>query len=243
MRHVPFQETWPESWRYSHPYDRLEIWGDLRHRGYAYAYAERRRHALELIRRAVAPPARVLDIAAAWETMIFVVVTAILVPATMRWHWWRFPARAFTLGVIGTAVEVTAIAVFTDWGNEVKLPVTIGISLLWCIALGLALPPTDREVLLRFYASVRPFGVWGPVRRDAAARGLVPVRDPQPWFDVLNGFLSMGLQVALCLVAFFALLGRTDSAIAAGLCVATLAVVMYFTWYRTLPRHDEATLG
>lgn len=65
MRHVPFQDTWPESWRYSHPYDRLEIWGDLRHRGYAYAYAERRRHALELIRRAVAPPARVLDIAAA----------------------------------------------------------------------------------------------------------------------------------------------------------------------------------
>lgn len=65
MRHVPFQDTWPESWRYSHPYDRLEIWGDLHHRGYAYAYAERRRHALELIQRAVAPPARVLDIAAA----------------------------------------------------------------------------------------------------------------------------------------------------------------------------------
>ncbi|MFO1055188.1 MAG: hypothetical protein U1F36_23465 [Planctomycetota bacterium] len=183
------------------------------------------------------------DIAAAWETMIFVVVTAILVPATMRWHWWRFSARAFTFGVIGTAVEVTTIALFTDWGNEVKLPVSIALSLLWCIGLGLMLPSTDREVLLRFYANVRPFGVWGPVRRDAVGRGLVPARDPLPWFDVLNGFLSMGLQVALCLLAFFALLWRTDSAIAAGACVVVLGVVMYFTWYRTLPPRDEQPIG
>ncbi|MGE3310366.1 MAG: class I SAM-dependent methyltransferase [Limisphaerales bacterium] len=65
MRHVPLQESWPESWRYSHPYDRLEIWGELHHRGYAYAYAERRRHTLDLVRRAAAPPARILDVAAA----------------------------------------------------------------------------------------------------------------------------------------------------------------------------------
>ncbi len=65
MRHVPLQESWPESWRYSHPYDRLEIWGELHHRGYAYAYAERRRHTLELVRRAAAPAARILDVAAA----------------------------------------------------------------------------------------------------------------------------------------------------------------------------------
>ncbi len=33
------------------------------------------------------------NIISAWETMIFVVVTMILIPATMRWHWWRFSAR------------------------------------------------------------------------------------------------------------------------------------------------------
>lgn len=65
MRRVEIQESWPESWKYSHPYDELEVWGSLRHRGYAYAYAERRRHTLELVARAAPPPARVLDIAAA----------------------------------------------------------------------------------------------------------------------------------------------------------------------------------
>lgn len=65
MRHVPLQENWPESWKYSYPYDLLEVFGALHHRGYAYAYAERRRHVLELVGRAAPPPATVLDIAAA----------------------------------------------------------------------------------------------------------------------------------------------------------------------------------
>jgi len=30
----------------------------------------------------------------AWQTMIFVVVTAVLVPATLRWHWWRSSQRS-----------------------------------------------------------------------------------------------------------------------------------------------------
>jgi hypothetical protein len=35
------------------------------------------------------------NIVTAWETMVFVVVTVILVPATLRWHYWRFGAKAF----------------------------------------------------------------------------------------------------------------------------------------------------
>lgn len=65
MRRVEPKEDWPESWKYSYPYDLLEIYGSTHHRGYAYAYAERRRHTLEMVRAAAPPPARVLDIAAA----------------------------------------------------------------------------------------------------------------------------------------------------------------------------------
>lgn len=65
MRHVPFDASWPETWRQSYAYDQLECWGATHHLGYAYAYAERRRHALQLVRRAASPPATVLDVAAA----------------------------------------------------------------------------------------------------------------------------------------------------------------------------------
>ena len=65
MKRVHPAATWPESWRRSFEYDRLEIYGEAHHRGYAYSYRVRRRHALELVRKAVRPPARVLDVAAA----------------------------------------------------------------------------------------------------------------------------------------------------------------------------------
>lgn len=183
------------------------------------------------------------DIAAAWEFMIFFVVTAILVPATMRWHWWRFSARGFGLGVLGTAVVVLAVWLTTSWPDAVKLPVTIGLSLLWCLLLGFLLPPAERDVLVRFYANVRPFGVWGPVRRDAVARGLVPERDPQPMYDVVNGLLTMALQMSLCLVPFYGLLWRFAEAGMALAAAAAIGGVLYFTWYRTLPSRDEKVVA
>jgi 2-polyprenyl-3-methyl-5-hydroxy-6-metoxy-1,4-benzoquinol methylase len=57
---------WPESWKLSHHYDRLELGGpDRESLGYQYAYWGRRDVALELVARAEKPPARVLDVAAA----------------------------------------------------------------------------------------------------------------------------------------------------------------------------------
>lgn len=65
MRRVHPEPNWPESWKYSHPYDLLEVYGGRHHAGYAYAYSERRKHTMDLVKLAAPPPARVLDIAAA----------------------------------------------------------------------------------------------------------------------------------------------------------------------------------
>jgi len=65
MKRVHIQEDWPESWKLSHAYDLQEVYGHVTNRGYAYAYANRRRLTLALLTQALAPGARILDIAAA----------------------------------------------------------------------------------------------------------------------------------------------------------------------------------
>ena len=55
----------PEPWREAHGYDLNEIYGRISNRGYAYAYEVRRRMTLALIQEALAPGARILDVAAA----------------------------------------------------------------------------------------------------------------------------------------------------------------------------------
>ncbi|HEX8907386.1 MAG TPA: methyltransferase domain-containing protein, partial [Longimicrobiaceae bacterium] len=58
-------EDWPESWKYSYPYDLEEVYGEATSRGYSYAYDNRRRQTLRLLTEVLAPGARVLDVAAA----------------------------------------------------------------------------------------------------------------------------------------------------------------------------------
>ena len=65
MKHPELQADWPTSWRESYPYDCEEIWGEIRSRGYSYAYENRRRVTLALISDVLAPGVRVLDVAAA----------------------------------------------------------------------------------------------------------------------------------------------------------------------------------
>lgn len=65
MRRVQPQTDWPSSWKSSYEYDLQEIYGEVRNPGYCYAYDNRRRRTLQLVRQAVPPGARVLDIGAA----------------------------------------------------------------------------------------------------------------------------------------------------------------------------------
>ena len=65
MLPVQFRHDWPESWKISHPYDLEEVYGPINIRGYAYAYANRRKQTLALLTEVLPPGSRVLDIAAA----------------------------------------------------------------------------------------------------------------------------------------------------------------------------------
>jgi SSS family solute:Na+ symporter len=180
------------------------------------------------------------NIVTAWETMVFVWVTVILVPATLRWHYWRFSARAFVWSMGVSAVLILSrLAAFPHLPAYASLAVDVGLCLLTTLAISAATRPTDLDVLVRFYARVRPFGFWGPVRREAVRRGLVPARDPMPAIDALNGLLAACFQFSIALVVFYSFLRRWSSFLPWTAAMLALAVLLYFTWYKNLPAKDE----
>ena len=66
MRQLDFDKSWPESWKYSYPYDEIEIYGkESKDFGYAYAYDNRKRKALELLTSVLPKGSHILDVAAA----------------------------------------------------------------------------------------------------------------------------------------------------------------------------------
>jgi Na+/proline symporter len=180
------------------------------------------------------------DIVSAWETMIFVVVTMILVPATCRWHWWRFSARAFVWSMaVSTAIIMAQKVFFAEWGVLLTLAVDTIASFVATISIGFLFQPTEMDTLVAFYAKVRPFGFWKPVRLEAERRGLVPRNDPMPRIDILNGFLTVFFQVSLALIPFFLFLRDWGSMSIWIVVFCALSGVLYFTWYKNLPSPDE----
>jgi len=180
------------------------------------------------------------DVISAWETMIFVVVTMILVPATMRWHWWRFSARAFVASMVLSALAIGFQKAFLgSLPPASTLAFNIAASLVLTVAAGLVCRPPDMNILVSFYSRIRPFGFWGPVRREAVKRALVPAHDPMPRIDALNGLLTVGFQFSLALIPFYSMLRKWQSAGVWIGAAVLLGAVLYFTWYRTLPLKDE----
>jgi SSS family solute:Na+ symporter len=180
------------------------------------------------------------DVISAWETMIFVVVTMILVPATMRWHWWRFSARAFVWSMAASASLIFLQKLLFPSLSPAQ---ALGFDTLACflatLVIGFASQPTDMEILVEFYSRIRPFGIWGPVRKEAVRRGLVPARDPMPAFDALNGLLTAVFQLSLALIPFYSFLRRWNQALIWFIIAVVLGIVLYFTWYKNLPSREE----
>ena len=180
------------------------------------------------------------DIVSAWETMIFVVVTMILVPATFRWHWWRFSARAFVWGMVSSAAIIIAQKIFFgDWTIVQTLAADTIASFVVTLAIGFAMKPAEMDTLVKFYSKIRPFGFWKPVRLEAERRGLVPRNDFMPQIDMLNGILTVFFQVALALVPFYFFLRNWAMAALSAAFIILLGFILYFTWYKNLPSPDE----
>jgi 2-polyprenyl-6-hydroxyphenyl methylase/3-demethylubiquinone-9 3-methyltransferase len=65
VKHPTAAETWPESWKTSYAYDRLEVFGERGNAGYAAAYQIRQGAILRSVAGVASPGARILDVAAA----------------------------------------------------------------------------------------------------------------------------------------------------------------------------------
>jgi SSS family solute:Na+ symporter len=180
------------------------------------------------------------NIVTAWETMVFVWVTVILVPATLRWHYWRFSARAFVWSMgVSVVLILSRLIALPHLPAYASLAADVGLCLAATLIITALTKPAAMDILVRFYSRVRPWGFWGPVRREAVRRGLVPARDPMPALDALNGLLTAGFQFSLALIVFYFFLRRWPSFLSCAAILLVLAAVLYFTWYKTLPAKDE----
>jgi Na+/proline symporter len=175
-----------------------------------------------------------------WDWLMLALGAAFLVPNVLRWYWWRFNGWGYAAGTLAGLAGALPLLILSLMKIEpplyVTFPALCAVSLVASLAGALLTPPTDEAILVSFYRHVRPFGLWGPVRRKS---GLSPGELADPAESMTLALVNVVLGSVVVLGVYLApmyLVGHWHGRAALGLgMAAAAAVVLYFTWYRNLP--------
>ena len=175
-----------------------------------------------------------------WSWLMMALGAAVVVPNVLRWYWWRLNGWGYAAGTLG-GILLALLAWLPDAPREyVMFPLITAASLVLSVAVSLLTAPTPAETLQQFYTRVRPFGVWGKVRRalPELAAETCP-RGERATTTVLNVILASAAVIGAYLAPMYLVGHWYTQALAWGSVFAAAAVALYFTWYRNLPPAGE----
>jgi hypothetical protein len=180
------------------------------------------------------------SIADIWNWMMMALGAGIIVPNVLRWYWWRMNGWGYALGTLGGIVFSLAALIFDDLPDYYGFPLIVLASLLMSVLGALATQPVRREVLISFYRSIRPFGLWKPIQENA---GLsiqeLSKKSENAVRTVINVILGMIAIVAAYLFPMYLVGHWYTQAICLFILGVIAAIILKFTWYNHLPQSPE----
>jgi Na+/proline symporter len=170
-----------------------------------------------------------------WNWMMMGLGAAMIVPNVLRWYWWRMNGWGYAIGTFGGTLLSLIALFFNDVPMYYTFPAICLASLLVSIIASLATQPVDRNILVGFYKSVRPFGLWKPVAAlDENRESKIENREGVSR-TVVNVVLAMLAITGLYLFPMY-LVGHWYLRSMLWLVLAGAAIVaLKYTWYRSLP--------
>jgi Na+/proline symporter len=157
----------------------------------------------------------------------------------LKWYWWRFNANGFFWGMMAGIVPAVLLAALKSenliHGLELYWwPVLFVLSIAGCIIGTYTAPPTDREVLKKFYSTVRPWGFWKPVHEEVIAEN--PSFEPNRRFklDMFNVVLGIIAQCCLTILPMYVVLWLKLPLLVTIAILLVIVLTLKRTWWNKL---------
>ncbi len=177
------------------------------------------------------------SIAEIWNWMMVTLGAGIIIPNVLRWYWWRMNGWGYALGTLGGMILSAVVLVFDSLPPTIVFPLIVAVSFMLCVCGSLFTPPVKTDVLVSFYRSVRPFGLWRPVEDASGLSAEKKASKAESvGLTVLNILLGMVAIAALYLFPMY-LVGHWYRSAFICLGIGLVAVfILRITWYRNLPQ-------
>lgn len=158
-------------------------------------------------------------------------------PNVIRWHWWRLNGYGYFAGmVVGMVLAMIYPHVFPDLAAIDAFPFLFGSSVLASVVFSLLTKPDEEEVLKQFYASVRPWGLWKPIREKVRAENPEFQTGNHIACDAVSIVVGIAWQLTLVAIPLFLVI-RNWRGFAASIIVCGIAlIILKFTWYDRLEK-------
>ncbi|MEM7572498.1 MAG: sodium:solute symporter family protein [Bacteroidota bacterium] len=150
----------------------------------------------------------------------------------LKWYWWRFNAYGYFAGMLAGMVMALILPVLLpDWAAWEAFPFNLGVSFLVAVVVSLNTPADDRETLKRFYYKTRPWGIWGPIRKELQAA--YPELEANRNFarDMINVLIGIIWQTAITAAPIFLVIQQFTPFLIALLIIAICSLILKYNWY------------
>ena len=153
----------------------------------------------------------------------------------LKWYWWRFNANGFFWGMM---TGIAGALVFSHFFSGIEFlyyfPLLFLISATGCLVGTYTAPPTDTEVLKRFYRTVKPWGFWQPIDRMVKAEDTGFVENKRFKLDMFNVVLGIVAQLCLTVLPMFLILWMKLPLVITLATIGTIAFILKRTWWNKL---------
>ena len=138
---------------------------------------------------------------------------------------------------IGTVAGMLAAIVqkyfLPDVPEYVAFSIATGSSLVGLIIGTYVTAPTPDDVLVKFYKTTRPFGWWGPVRKQIPDSSLSKI-NRENRRDIIATLFAVPWQVVLFLTGMAIIMQTWGTFSYLVIVLVGLSVGLYFMWFRHL---------
>ena len=133
------------------------------------------------------------SVADAWKLLATITAGSGLI-LLLRWLWWRINAWSEISVMTASVVGANVVEFFSDVTFPFSLVIVVGFAIPVSLLVTFLTPPEETATLERFYARVRPAGIWDPI---ASGLDIQPTRlGWRPWADVASATLGIYAAIA-----------------------------------------------
>lgn len=169
-----------------------------------------------------------------WGWLTMGLGSGLIVPLLIRWYWWRMNGYGFAAGTAtGMIAAILQKIFYPDSTEYLSFAIIIISSFVATVLTTLLTEPTDRETLINFYKTTRPFGFWKRISESVGIEKLSLIKKENQR-DIISLFFAVPWQMVLFLCGMSVILKRTDLFIYLFILLIVLSLGLYYFWFRYL---------